>query len=210
MLNGSVSLKQLWRIFVVNILVIAIGALVFGAGGYFYARHKTSTTYTANCSLILTPTALAGGRTFDQVQANIALANTYANVVTDPVITDRVNAQLKHRSDYTYDQESLPDQIKVTTRPGAAWLRISGSAKSKKLAIAITDTTAKVTRKNLAHDSGLGTRVRLLATAKRNGVSSETTPSVKKVTIFAAAVGIIITGLMVFTWDIFRGGHRDA
>ncbi|HAT55786.1 MAG TPA: hypothetical protein DCW31_11235 [Lactobacillus sp.] len=211
-MKHQISLKDMGTFIVKKGLIILAFGIVFGIAGHLYAQRQVTTTYTAHRSLIISHAKLKDDA-YTQTQADIALINTYSNVVTDPVVTDKINSQMKHVHGYKYSAKSLPDKLNVATQPDAAWMKISAQSSNKRVAEKLADTAARTAKKELPKYISPAGRIILLAPSKDNSVSSDTAPSTKKLTVFAGVVGLFVGAFVVYSWQLFknvRTKHRTT
>ena len=74
------SIKDISKIIWINICIILVATILFGLGGNLYAKHKQHTTYESVRN-IMTTRSYDGAAANEELQADLSLGNTYAEIV---------------------------------------------------------------------------------------------------------------------------------
>lgn len=201
-LDNRYSVRQLWQSFYLNILVIVIFGAVFAGGAYIYAGHKNSLTFDAQRSFFIYRNVNSKYAS-SAIQGNIAMMDTYSNLLTDRSVTNRINEKMKDVKGYTYNQQSLPGQLSFVVTPGTTFVRAHAEANSVSVANKMVNTAVDVAAKELPKYIGSNVAVKRLAPAQDNAVTVNNSISKKKFLAFGFALGAVLGAFVMFTYDLF-------
>lgn len=198
----SYSVHSLVMIFLKYFLAIILVGAIFGVSGFFYASKKSQTVYTASTNLVLVHLTDTE-QSYNQLQADALMINTYAQVLTDPVFTNNINKEMKGTTGYHFHKQDLSKQISVDSVPNTAWLKITAKGPTKLVAQRLADKTAQVAVTKLPDYMSGGSTMKQLAPAKQNPVTSSQSISVTKYTIFLSIFGMVLAAVVGFGLHLF-------
>lgn len=201
-LNNRYSARQLWQSFYLNILVIVIFGAVFSGGAYLYAGHKNSLTFDAQRSFFIYRN-VSSKFSSSAIQGNIAMMDTYSNLLTDHSVTNRINDKMQNVKGYTYNQQSLPGQLNYVVTPGTTFIKAHAEANSAAVAKKMANTAVDVAAKELPKYIGMDVAIKKLAPAQDNPITVNNSISKKKFVAFGFALGAVLGAFVMFTYDLF-------
>ncbi|GEK28286.1 YveK family protein [Furfurilactobacillus siliginis] len=201
------SIGELWKIFCKNILIVLLVGIVAGGATFAILKHQQKTTYTAHRSIVIAHDKNA--KDSDSLtRADVLKMNTYAQIIDDPITTNRVYKSMRGTKGFTEDKNQLNGQISTTTNADSAVLTIAATNDSRNIAIKLANVTAKTVQKSLPKYIKHGGSVELLAPAEDHTVDTVTTPNVHKLTIYGLAAGLVLGAIVVFGIDLFKNQRR--
>lgn len=197
------SLNDLIKIIWKNIIVIIVFAVIGGSGFFILAKHKQSTTYTAERSMMISH-SLDSKRAHSQVSADLAMIPTYEDLIKSCQVTESTWKALPKSIRKETSPKSISDNIDTNNRPESLVITVKATTKDANQSLAIANTTVEVAKKELPKmQKELGT-VHVYTKANRKSVTSQTHGSVKKYTLVGVALGIVAGMLVSFTITTLR------
>lgn len=197
------SIKELWKIFCKNILIVLVVGAVAGAGTFMVLKHQQKTTYTAHRSVVITHDKSA--KDSDSLtRADVLKMNTYVQIIDDPITTNKVYKSMQETKGFDENKDQLNGQISTSTNADSTVLTIAATNDSRAVAIRLANVTAKTVQKSLPKYIKHGGSVELLAPAEDHAVDTATTPNVHKLTIYGLAAGLVFGAIVVFGIDLFK------
>lgn len=189
------STKTFSKIVWVNVLVILIATIVFGLAGALYAKHKQQTTYESVRD-IMTTRAYKGDAANEEVQADMALGNTYAEIVESDDTAKAAHKYLPKNMRKKYDSAQISSMVHADPIVQTTIVKVSAKANSAHDSAAIVNAVTKASAKEIPQKVASAGKVSLFAKATAADAESNTSPSTKKLTLLGAAVGFLL-GLVI-------------
>lgn len=186
------SIREVWQIFVKNIIVIACSTIIIGGLAFVYAKHKQTTTYASERLMEIQHQVNYRYRADAQVNANTAMMPTYAEIVRSSAITDSAQKSLPKHLRKQINKSDFSDAVSAKQKDGTVVLKVKAEASSPAKSTAIVNSTVKAAAEKLPvidHDVN---RVTVFPAAKKSDAVAATHGSVKKYTLAGTALGFIL------------------
>ena len=142
------SLNDLIKIIWKNIIVIIVFAVIGGSGFFILAKHKQSTTYTAERSMMISH-SLDSKRAHSQVSADLAMIPTYEDLIKSRQVTESTWKALPKSIRKETSPKSISDNIDTNNRPESLVITVKATTKDANQSLAIANTTVEVAKKEL-------------------------------------------------------------
>lgn len=190
------SLQDIFSIIKKNCLIILCSAIVFGGLFFVYAKHKASTSYSAERLMMVEQHHVNYNKRADaQVNANLSMIPTYEEMIESSTITDKAYKKLPKKIRKQVTKSSFADSINTKHRDNTLLIRVKATGNTAKIATASVNqvvNTAKTELPKMQKDLG---KVTVYQKASVKDATIHTHNSVKKYTIAGIALGLIL-GMM--------------
>lgn len=191
------SINDILKILMKNIIWIIVLAVIGGVVLGAYAKHKEHTTYTASRNILISHN-LKNKRAFSQVNGDLAMIPTYAELIEERPVTDEAYKLLSKKEKSKITKDSLSSSIDAKSKPQSLIISIKATTDNKESAITIANKTALAAKRELPKiQEGVG-NIYVYPKANEKNVVSETHSSVKKYLILGAALGALIGMVVAF------------
>jgi capsular polysaccharide biosynthesis protein len=190
--------KTIWK----NVIVIACFTLVFGIFGVLYARHERHTTYEAERT-IMTSGSYHGSNANEEVQADISLGKTYAQIVESKDVAKIAHKHLPKKIRKDYDAKEIESMIDADPVMQTTLVKVRVKADSAKSAAQLVNAVTEAAATKISQKVPSAGKVSLFAKVSAGDTTSKTSPSTKKMTLLGAAVGLLLGMVVSFsitTW----------
>ena len=137
------SLNDLIKIIWKNIIVIIVFAVIGGSGFFILAKHKQSTTYTAERSMMISH-SLDSKRAHSQVSADLAMIPTYEDLIKSRQVTESTWKALPKSIRKETSPKSISDNIDTNNRPESLVITVKATTKDANQSLAIANTTVEI------------------------------------------------------------------
>ncbi|CAH1850290.1 YveK family protein [Convivina intestini] len=192
------SLADLAKRMVRYAWVIILCGVLAGATGYFYAKHATDMTYTAERSVVLAKSNSDVRDPNSRFLADNNLIATYKKVAQDDAVVTAAKAKLST----SFTKQEIADSIKISNPTNSLIMDFDASARTKnqavKLVNAYTEAFAEMGQK-LYPDMA---QPQLLSATTSNGVKTTSFKSPKKLMAFGAVLGLVLGFVIVLVTGI--------
>ena len=192
------SIKDISKIIWINICIILVATILFGLGGNLYAKHKQHTTYESVRN-IMTTRSYDGAAANEELQADLSLGNTYAEIVESNDTAKAARKYLPKNLRKQYSSEQISSMINAEPIMQTTIVKVSAKANTAKDSAAIVKASAnKIPQK--VTSAG---KISLFSKAVASEAKSNTSPSTKKLTLLGAAIGFLLGLVLSFsatTW----------
>ncbi|GKT04276.1 YveK family protein [Furfurilactobacillus entadae] len=201
------SIQDLWKIFIKNILIILVVAIVVGGSVFAIMRRHVTTQYTARRSMLIYHGKTDYSRT-DIMKSDMLGMGTYTQVMNDPSISDVIYQQMKGTKNFTGTKADVNRMTIATAAPNSTIMTVNATAANKAVAIKLANVSAVVAKEKLPQYIGASAKVRLLANANERPVDKITTSNAKKMAVYATAGSLVLAALIVFGADILKKNRK--
>lgn len=203
-MSKSYSINDISKIIFKNIILILVLAFVGMGGLGFYAKHKQTTTYTAERSMLISHNLERVDYKNSQAMADMDMMQTYADLIQDRQVMAQARKKLPKSLQRKYSVADLQSAVDSKNRIGEVILDIHAKAGEAKDATAIVNAVAEAAKRELPKmKAGMG-QVKLLSKAYTSDAKSETTPSAKKYAILGFALGALLGMVIAFVLTTFK------
>lgn len=194
-------IKIIWKNIIWVFLFAIIGALLVGG----VAKIKQHTTYTASRNIMVAHNVEKSTvkNKDSQVKADLSMTQTYSDLITDPIILNKVSHDLEGKLNKKVTTDELSKSVSAESKPDSLVISIKASSPNEKDAVKIANETATEFGKELPKLTDDPGDVTTLAKATKSTTTSVTTPSIKKYAVLGFALGLIIGIAFAFsitTW----------
>ena len=180
MQNKKISLKNISKVVWHNITIIVISTLIFGLAGGLYAKHKRHTDYVSTRTM-MTGRSYRGSAANEEVQADINMGKTYAEIVESDNVAQAAHRKLPKNIRKQYSTDQISSMVKAHPIMQTTMVKVSVKAGTAKASSSIVNSV----------------------TEKAADAQSITSPSIKKYALIGAAVGFLLGMVVSFsitTW----------
>lgn len=200
------SIQEVWQIFVKNIIVIACSTVILGGLAFVYAKHQQTVTYTSERLLAVQHHVNYHYRADSQVNANTAMAPTYAEIIKSPVITDSAQKSLPKHLRKQISRSEFADAVTAKQKDGTVVISVKATADSAAKSAAIANHTAETAAEKLPLINHDADQIMLFPAAKKSTAEMTRHGSVKKDALAGAALGFILG----MTFGFIRTSWKDV
>lgn len=194
----SYTLKEISNIFLKNILLIIVLAVIGGALFFTIAKHKSSITYTANREIMISQN-LKSEKAYTQQKTELSMIPTYRDMIESRQVMLTAKDKLPKPIKKKTNLDDLSKAISTDSHPNSLVISIKATASSEKEAIAYVNSVSEAAKEQLPKiQSGMG-RVYLYPAASSKNVDKTIHTSIKKYTLVGIALGIIAGMVISFT-----------
>ncbi|WP_435163691.1 YveK family protein [Paenibacillus glycanilyticus] len=204
----TLTYKNYWDLFRRTKWFLTLFPIACLLAAVFVSMYVVKPVYVAESSLLIYKANQTPGREqidLDAVQTNTALAPTYAALITDPFILDKVVARLP---DMGLKTEKLQKQILVSAGERSQIITISYKAYSFDNAKQIINTVATVFKDEIQSVVGID-NIQILYTANIPNSDSVIRPNVVTNAIIAVILGVIISSVAVLIREAVRDTYHS-
>lgn len=183
--NEEIDLLELFRAILKHIKLIIVLCILFGVGGFFGTKLLISPTYTACTSIYLTPQiSESGALDYNSQIANSKLVTNAVNLLTQNNIMSEVAKDVGLES-----AESVKNLVSVTNESNTEIITISATTTDPKLSKDIANDTVSTFIRTMQKNLNVR-NIEVVDKAKLSYIPSG--PNVKKNTMMAGAVGLVV------------------
>lgn len=183
--NEEIDLLELFRAILKHIKLIIVLCILFGVGGFFGTKLLISPTYTACTSIYLTPQiSESGALDYNSQIANSKLVTNAVNLLTQNNIMSEVAKDVGLES-----AESVKNLVSVTNESNTEIITISTTTTDPKLSKDIANDTVSTFIRTMQKNLNVR-NIEVVDKAKLSYIPSG--PNVKKNTMMAGAVGLVV------------------
>lgn len=180
-----IDLSELLKAIFKHIKLIAFFCLLFGFGGYLVTKLLIAPTYTASTSIYLTPQiSESGSLDYNSQMANSKLVTNAVNLLTQNNIMSEVAKDVGLES-----AESVKNLVSVTNESNTEIITISATTTDPKLSKDIANDTVSTFIRTMQKNLNVR-NIEVVDKAKLSYIPSG--PNVKKNTMMAGAVGLVV------------------
>lgn len=206
-MKSEYSLGSFFQVIVKNLIIIVVCMFLGSGFAGLYAKHKQSTTYSAQTNIVV-------GHNLDKVHyrnstvmSDINMMDTYEGQIKDPQVMNRAHSLLSKQLRKEYSPKEIESNVHVSSEDHSLVMEIKATTSSKKDSPKIANAVAEAFKDEFKQMNPSSAEVKLLAPAKEKDVTSKTSPSVKKYAVLGAALGVLIGMLIAFGWTSYRKIH---
>lgn len=181
-------IKKNWKLLVIIPLIFLILSAIFT---FFLAKPK----YEASTQILVSQKEKESKMMAQEVQSNIQLVNTYAEIIKSPRILDDV---AKENKDYSADK--LSKMIDVNTEADSQILNVGVRSKSEKKSEKIANDVAKVFSKDVPDIMSVD-NVSILS--KANGTAEKVSPRTIMNLFAGLILGLVLAIIIAALREIF-------
>lgn len=181
-------IKKNWKLLVIIPLIFLILSAIFT---FFLAKPK----YEASTQILVSQKEKESKMMAQEVQSNIQLVNTYAEIIKSPRILDDV---AKENKDYSSDK--LSKMIDVNTEADSQILNVGVRSKSEKESEKIANDVAKVFSKDVPDIMSVD-NVSILS--KANGTAEKVSPRTIMNLFAGLILGLVLAIIIAALREIF-------
>lgn len=168
--------KNLWLLILLPIIFLLLSVVLT----FFVLKPQ----YQASTQVLVNQKKEAKNVAVQEVQGNIQLVNTYAEILKSPRILDKVS------KDYNkYSSEELNKMVNVKTQANSQILNINVTDYNKKKSEDIANKVANVFKDDMPHIMNVD-NVSILSTA--NGTAEKVSPKISVNLIIGLFVGLVL------------------
>ncbi|MDD1401414.1 Wzz/FepE/Etk N-terminal domain-containing protein [Limosilactobacillus reuteri] len=190
--------KVVWK----NVFIILITTIIIGLGGNLYAKHKQHTTYESVRN-IMTSRAYDGANANEELQADINLGNTYAKIIESNDTAAAARKYLSKDLQKKYNAEQISSMVNAEPIMQTTIVRVSAKANTSHDSAAVVNAVAEAAAKKIPQRVTSANKISLFSKAVADEAKSDSSPSIKKLTLLGAAVGFLLGFILSFsatTW----------
>ncbi|MEK1369833.1 lipopolysaccharide biosynthesis protein [Limosilactobacillus fermentum] len=203
-MSKSYSANDVIKIILKNIILIVVLAVIGTAGLGMYAKHKQTTTYTADREIMIGHNLNKVNYKNSQVLADLGMMQTYANLIQDRQVLSEARKELPKKLQKRYSVSDLESAVDAKPRAGEIILDIHAKVGSAKDAALIVNAVTDATKQELPKiKAGIG-QIQPLSKAYASDVKSQTSPSAKKYAILGFALGALAGMVIAFVRTTFK------
>lgn len=201
-MKNKLSLSTVSKVILKNLLFIIVMTLLFGLVGGLYARHEKKTTYESTRSMVTSHTYKGSGAN-EEVQADINLSKTYADIVESRDVAKIARHKLSHKLQKDYTTSKLQSMVNAHPVMETTIVKIAVRADSAKDSSEIVNAVAEAAAEQIPQKVPTAGQIKLFAKAVPSEANSTTKPSTKKYALLGSAIGFLFSMLIAFsitTW----------
>lgn len=218
----TISLKDLFTLFLRKIWIIVLVTIIFGAAGFGYSKLVLPLEYSSHISMYVQSYTNVSENTANN-QNNISnskqLVNTYIEVLKDDAVMIAVGDMLAEKFDESIlnkcfivndgkiSTASLRECLSITTVTDTSALTVKTTTKDPEVAAAICNDLASVSQQYIEEAVGVGS-ISTIDTARVN--ENPVAPNSVKNAFMVAAVGMVLTMAIIFIVDMLDNSVKDT
>lgn len=206
----DIDIKELFYVFMKNIGVILIVAVLFAALGLLYTSFMVTPMYKSSTSLVLSKSTNSGNNTDNNTSItqsdlllNQKLVSTYSEIIKSRTIVNEVINKLNLK----IDVDNLTKRISVSSKKDTELLEITVSYTDAKLAADIANSLAEVFKTKVKEVYNID-NVSVIDVAEVNDEPYNI--SMAKTSIMFSVLGIIIVCAVLFLRMYFNNTINSA
>lgn len=204
MKSKNYSMQDLSKIIVKNLLVIIIFTILGGGAFGLLAKHKRSTTYTAERSVVVSHNFSNANKKNDVVNADLSMTSTYSDMINGREVTNKAYKLLSKKMRKEYTRNQIAASINSETHPESLVISIKAHGNSAKDAVAIVNATTDAAKLEIPKMQPGAGNVHVYPKATESSVVSKTTPSTKKYVVIGSALGLLFGMIIAFAVDTWK------
>ena len=183
-MENTLDFTRIWEIIKKNWMIFLILPIIFLLLSLTYTFLIAQPKYEASTQVLVNQKEKDKDIMAQQVQSNIQLVNTYAEILKSPRILDKVS------KDYNkYSSEELNKMVNVKTQANSQILNINVTDHNKKESEDIANKVANVFKDDMPHIMNVD-NVSILSTA--NGTAEKVSPKTSVNLIIGLFVGLVL------------------
>ncbi|MBL7564621.1 Wzz/FepE/Etk N-terminal domain-containing protein [Staphylococcus saccharolyticus] len=194
-MENSVDLTKIWEIIKKNWKLLVIIPIIFILISTLLTFLVFKPKYEATTQILVSQKEKESKMMAQEVQSNIQLVNTYAEIITSPRILDDVSKKNKK-----YSSEKLSKMITVNTEADSQLLNVGVKSKNKKKSEKIANDVAKVFSKDVPDIMSVD-NVSVLS--KADGTAEKVSPRTMMNLLAGLILGLIVAILIITFKEIF-------
>ncbi|WP_318630231.1 YveK family protein [Limosilactobacillus reuteri] len=183
-------------------------AVIGGAGMFMVAKHRQSTTYIAERSVIIShrinESQLNRENNQDPIiNADLNMMQTYTDIVQDEQVAQAAKKYLPKKIRKQYSANEISHDVDAISHPQSLVMKIRVKSDNKDNSVVLVNAVARGLKEELSHLQPGAGNVKLLAKATTDNVDSNTTPNKKKFVAMGLALGGllgIVISFVAITW----------
>lgn len=191
-MENSVDLIKIWKIIKNNINLIIILPIVGLIIGILWSLILVQPMFQASTQVLVNEKESDS----KQVQRNIQLVNTYAEIATSPRMLEEVSKELDNK----YSAKELSDMISATSETGSQILNVAVESANKndseKIANVFSEVFSDETPKIMNIDN-----VSILS--KADGTATQTEPKMLVNALLGIVIGLMVAAIVIVLREIF-------
>lgn len=191
-MENSVDLIKIWKIIKNNINLIIILPIVGLIIGILWSLILVQPMFQASTQVLVNEKESDS----KQVQRNIQLVNTYAEIATSPRMLEEVSKELDNK----YSAKELSDMISATSETKSQILNVAVESANKndseKIANVFSEVFSDETPKIMNIDN-----VSILS--KADGTATQTEPKMLVNALLGIVIGLMVAAIVIVLREIF-------
>lgn len=195
-MENSIDLLKIWKIIKNNLKILLILPILGLIIGLLFSLVLVQPKYQASTQVLVNQEESDASARAQEVQSNIQLVNTYAEIATSPRMLDEVAKELNN----AYSAKELSSMISAANETESQILNIAVESPNKNDSEKIANVFAKVfsdeTPKIMNIDN-----VSILSEA--DGTSTQTEPKIMVNAILGLILGLVIAIIIIILKEIF-------
>lgn len=195
-MENSVDLIKIWRIIKRNFNLIIILPIVGLIIGLLCSLILVQPMFQASTQVLVNEKESDSTLQAQQVQSNIQLVNTYAEIATSPRMLEEVSKELDNK----YSAKELSDMISATSETGSQILNVAVESANKndseKIANVFSEVFSDETPKIMNIDN-----VSILS--KADGTATQTEPKMLVNALLGIVIGLMVAAIVIVLREIF-------
>lgn len=195
-MENSVDLIKIWRIIKRNFNLIIILPIVGLIIGLLCSLILVQPMFQASTQVIVNEKESDSEMQAQQVQSNIQLVNTYAEIATSPRMLEEVSKELDNK----YSAKELSSMISATSETESQILNIAVESANKndseKIANVFSEVFSDETPKIMNIDN-----VSILS--KADGTATQTEPKMLVNALLGIVIGLMVAAIVIVLREIF-------
>ncbi len=218
----TISLKELFTLFLKKLWVIVLVTVICGVAGFGYSKLFLPLEYSSHISMyVQSYTDISENTAFNQnnISNSKQLVNTYIEVLKDDAVMIAVGEMLAEEFDstvlsdcFTIENEritpaSLRACLSITSVTDTSALTVKTTTKNPEVAAAICNDLASVSQQYIEEAVGVGS-ISTIDTARV--YNNPVAPNSVKNAALAAIAGMVLTMVIIFLIDFFDNSVKDT
>ncbi|MDW4097333.1 YveK family protein [Staphylococcus cohnii species complex 1663] len=195
-MENSVDLIKIWRIIKRNFNLIIILPIVGLIIGLLCSLILVQPMFQASTQVIVNEKESDSTMQAQQVQSNIQLVNTYAEIATSPRMLEEVSKELDNK----YSAKELSGMISATSETESQILNVAVESANKndseKIANVFSEVFSDETPKIMNIDN-----VSILS--KADGTATQTEPKMLVNALLGIVIGLMVAAIVIVLREIF-------
>lgn len=195
-MENSVDLIKIWRIIKRNFNLIIILPIVGLIIGLLCSLILVQPMFQASTQVIVNEKESDSTLQAQQVQSNIQLVNTYAEIATSPRMLEEVSKELDNK----YSAKELSGMISATSETESQILNVAVESANKndseKIANVFSEVFSDETPKIMNIDN-----VSILS--KADGTATQTEPKMLVNALLGIVIGLMVAAIVIVLREIF-------
>lgn len=197
-MKKTYSLQDVLNIIKNNIILIACFTILFGGLAFLYAKHKSSTDYSAERLMMIEHHINYNKRADSQMNANLSMIPTYEELIESSNVTDKAYKELPKKMRKDIGKTDFNNSIETKNRPGTLIVKVKATANDPKEATQSVNQVVQTAKTELPKLQKDADKITVYQKASVKDAVAHTHNSVKKYTIAGLALGFIFG--MIFSF----------